>query len=366
MESVVSALSNSIEAEFQEPEGHDNVEVDRGGSISSAKYSMGEDTSAIHSLGHGGEYDVSSLERGVDNLYADLSCLCLPTCARGPIEICSRTGGWMLANADQFISSIIVAISLIPESISYALIAGLPPSAGLQSSWTTNIITAAIGGRPGMITSASGLSALLLHRLVQTDTVAVESGIMFVPYVIIFAGVLQCIAAFFGLGQLVSAFPAAVVVGMVNAMAFLILALQCRYVKEFPLTDEEIDNGWYVDGTAPAVEVSWNISLFLYFGEGLEWISPTLSMVIFGVEAATAFVISTFLPNLTTSLPASLVGVLVVAAVEFGLARQFGLGTPLIGDYGGAKVGSMKTLCFIIDGRCTKLMNVLFTKIIRG
>ena len=253
----------------------------------------------------------------------------------------------MLANADQFISGIIVATSLIPESISYALIAGLPPSAGLQSSWITNIITAAIGGRPGMITSASGLSALLLHRLVQTDTVTVESGIMFVPYVIIFAGVLQCIAAFFGLGQLVSAFPAAVVVGMVNAMAFLILALQCRYVKEFPLTNEEIDNGWNVDGTAPAVEVSWNISLFSYFGEGLEWISPTLSMVIFGVEAATAFVISIFLPKLTTSLPATLVGVLVVAAVEFGLARQFGVGTPLIGDYGGAKVCSMKFIVLL-------------------
>lgn len=332
MESALSALSNSLDVE--------EVEVNRGGSISSAKYSTGEDTSALHSLGHGGEYDESSIERGVDNLYADLSCLCLPTCAKGPIEICSRSGGWMLANADQFISSIIVAISLIPESISYALIAGLPPSAGLQSAWTTNIITAAIGGRPGMITSASGLSALLLHRLVQTDTVAVESGIMFVPYVIIFAGVLQCIAAFFGLGQLVSAFPAAVVVGMVNAMAFLILALQCRYVKEFPLINEEIYDGWNVDGTAPAVEVSWNISLFSYFGEGLEWISPTLSMVVFGVEAATAFVISTFLPKLTTSLPATLMGVLVVAAVEFGLARQFGVRTPLIGDYGGAKVGS--------------------------
>ena len=342
MESVLSALSNSLDAEFQEPDSHGNVEVDRGGSIFSAKYSKGKDSSASHS-----EDDESLLERGVDNLYADLSCLCLPTCAKGPIEICSRSGGWMLANADQFISGIIVATSLIPESISYALIAGLPPSAGLQSSWITNIITAAIGGRPGMITSASGLSALLLHRLVQTDTVTVESGIMFVPYVIIFAGVLQCIAAFFGLGQLVSAFPAAVVVGMVNAMAFLILALQCRYVKEFPLTNEEIDNGWNVDGTAPAVEVSWNISLFSYFGEGLEWISPTLSMVIFGVEAATAFVISIFLPKLTTSLPATLVGVLVVAAVEFGLARQFGVGTPLIGDYGGAKVCSMKFIVLL-------------------
>jgi len=279
-----------------------------------------------------------SSERGVDSLLADLSCLCMPTCAKHPKDIFGRTGGWALANADQFISSIIVAISLIPESISYALIAGLPPSAALQSCWITNVITAAIGGRPGMITSASGLAALLLYRLVRTNTVVEETGIMFVPYVIMFSGVLQCVAAFLGLGRLVSSFPAPVVVGMVNAMALLILALQLRYAKEFPLSREEVLNGWNVDGTAPAVEISWNISLFSYFGKGFEWISPTLTLGIYAAEVFTAFVISMFLPKLTTFLPATLVSVLVVVAVEFGLARQFGVETPLIADYGGAEV----------------------------
>lgn len=286
------------------------------------------------------QYDEAlSVERGVENLYTDLSCLCRPACTLNPCQLVTRTGDWFLSNADQFISSIIVAISLIPESISYALIAGLPPSAGLQSCWIMNVITAAVGGRPGMITSASGLSALLLHRLVQTNTVAEESGIMFIPYVIMFAGILQCIAAVFGLGRLVSSFPASVVVGMVNAMAILILALQCRYVKDFPLTAEEMVNGWNIDGTASAVDIKWHISLFAYFGLELEWITPWLSIVIFGVEMLAAFVISLFLPKLTTSLPATLFGVIVVVAVEFGLARQFGVETPLIGDYGGAQVG---------------------------
>jgi MFS superfamily sulfate permease-like transporter len=346
--SIISALSNSIDAESVKTSGSDGIEVEQNDGIYFAKAdcSTGEDGSALRSHRRNEDYGDSLYERGVENLYADLSCLCLPTCAKDPREICSRTGGWMLANADQFISSIIVAISLIPESISYALIAGLPPSAGLQSCWITNIITAIIGGRPGMISSASGMSALLLHRLIQTDTIAVESGIMFVPYVIIFAGILQCIAAFFGLSRLVSAFPATVVVGIVNAMALLILALQCRYVKELPLNYEEMENGWNVDGSAPAVEISWNIPLFSYFGEGLEWIAPTLSIVVFGAEAAAAFVICTFLPKWTTSLPATLVGLLVVFAVEFGLARQFGAGTPLIGDYGGAKVRSILFVSF--------------------
>lgn len=95
-------------------------------------------------------------------------------------------------------------------------------------------------------------------------------------------------------------------VGMVNAMAILILALQCRYVKDFPLTAEEMVNGWNIDGTAPAVDIKWNISLFAYFGLELEWITPWLSIVIFGVEVLAAFLISLFLPKLTTSLPATL------------------------------------------------------------
>ena len=277
-------------------------------------------------------------QRGVESLYSDVSCLCVPTCAKGPKDVCSRTSGWLLANADQFISSIIVAISLIPESISYALIAGLPPRAALQSCWITNIITSAVGGRPGMITSASGLAALLLFRLVQTDTVVEESGIMFVPYVIIFAGIVQCIAALVGLGKLATTFSAPVVVGLVNAMAILILALQCRYAKDFPLTDEQLENGWDVDGDAPAAEVSWRVPLLSYYGEELTWISPALNLYIYWAEVATAFLISMFLPKLTTFLPATLVSVLVVVAVEFGLARQLGVETPLIGDYGGAQV----------------------------
>ena len=76
--------------------------------------------------------------RGVESLYTDLSCLCLPTCAKRPADICSRMGTWGLSNADQFISSVIVAISLIPESISYALIGGLPITSALQSAWIMN------------------------------------------------------------------------------------------------------------------------------------------------------------------------------------------------------------------------------------
>ena len=328
----------------------DGIEVNPYGA--SKKYKEDQEFPTISyddEIGYGhDEYDELMLDenRKVETLRADLSCLCVPTCARSPGDMCSRLGAWTVANADQFISSVIVALALIPESISYALIAGLPPSAALQSAWITNIITAVVGGRPGMITSASGLTALLLYRLIRTNTVVEESGIMFVPYVIMFAGALQCIAAFVGLGRLVSAFPAVVVVGMVNAMALLLLALQCRYAKVFPLSEEELDNGWSVNGTAPAVEISWNVALFSYYGMDLEWISPTLDLVLFAGEVAIAFLISMFLPKVTKCLPATLVGVLVVVGVEFGVVRMFAAGTPLIGDYGGTHV-SYNCICCI-------------------
>lgn len=286
---------------------------------------------------HDDDYDEEEeQEPGIKSLYADLSCL--RHVERKPSAICSCLGEWALTNADQFISAIVVSIALIPESISYALIAGLPPSSALQSAWITNLITAMVGGRSGMITSASGLAALLLARLVQTDTVVAEEGIMFVPYVIIFAGILHCIAAFFGLGRLVSSFPTPVVVGMVNAMALLLLALQFRYAKEFPLTQEQVENGWNVEGTAPAADVSWNISIVAYFGESLDWITPGLALIFYFLEVLCAFGIAMFLPKVTTILPATICAVMFVAAVEFGLARNFDAATPLIGDYGGAQV----------------------------
>ena len=117
---------------------------------------------------------------------------------------------------------------------------------------------------------------------------------MFVPYVVVFVGALHGIAVCVGLGRLVSSFPAPVVVGVVNAMVLLTLALQLRYTKDFLLTPSEVANGWNVAGTAPSVEVLWNILLFSFFGPGFEWISPSLTLVIYAIEVATAFVISLY------------------------------------------------------------------------
>jgi MFS superfamily sulfate permease-like transporter len=152
-----------------------------------------------------------------------------------------------------------------------------------------------------------------------------------------FAGALQMISAFFGLGRLASRFPAPVVVGMVNAMALLLLALQGRYAKDFPLSEQDLEF-MPVAGSDAAVEIDWNIALFSYFGKGFDWIGDNLNLGVYGGEVALSLLISMFLPRFTTFFPATLVSVLVIVGVEFGVARQFGVETPLIGDYGGSQV----------------------------
>lgn len=226
---------------------------------------------------------------------------------------------------------------MIPEAISYAIIAGLPPSFALQSCWISCLMTAVIGGRPGMITSASGLSALLLYRLVSTDTVGANS-IMFVPFVVGFAGILQTVSSFFGFGKLATRFPAPMIVGIVNGLALLALALQCRYMKVFPLTEADMSVETAAAGTNKAVELGWTLPLFSYYGKGLEWIQPWASFGVYITEVVLAFLVTMYVPKLTTFFPATIMALLVVVAIEFGLARQFGADTPLIMDYGGAEV----------------------------
>jgi MFS superfamily sulfate permease-like transporter len=198
-------------------------------------------------------------------------------------------------------------------------------------------MTAVIGGRPGMITSASGLSALLMYRLVSTDTVGANS-IMFVPFVVGFAGILQTVSSFFGFGKLATRFPAPMIVGIVNGLALLALALQCRYMKVFPLTAADMSVETAAAGTNKAVELGWTLPLFSYYGKGLEWIQPWASFGVYITEVVLAFLITMYVPKLTTFFPATIMALLVVVAIEFGLARQFGADTPLIMDYGGAEV----------------------------
>lgn len=208
------------------------------------------------------------------------------------------------------------------------------------------MMTAIIGGRPGMITNASGLSALILSRLIKTDTIGASS-IMFVPLVVAFAGALQGASACIGLTRLATNFPEPMIIGLVNALAILAMVLQCRYTKAFPLTEEDMFVGSAVTGTDKAVELEWVPAALAYYGMGLDWLGPWMNFFVYAGEVAVAFLCTMYLPRVSPSFPAPIVAMLAVVVVEFGLARQFNIYTPLIMDYGGVKVSLVGMNLFV-------------------
>ena len=220
------------------------------------------------------------------------------------------------------------------------------------------MMTAFIGGRPGMITSASGLSALILSRLVNTDTIGASS-IMFVPLVVAFAGALQGISACIGLSRLAANFPEPMIIGMVNALAILAIALQFRYAKAFPLTEEDMYVETAVTGTAKAVELEWVPAVVLYFGSGLAWLGPWMNLFVYAGEVAVACICTMYLPRVTPAFPAPIVAMLAVVVVEFGLARQFNIFTPLIMDYGGVQVSLVCVSSLIIHFSAYKCYSLI-------
>jgi len=118
------------------------------------------------------------------------------------------------------IAGIVVALALIPEAIAFSIIAGVDPKVGLYASFSIAVIISLVGGRPGMISAATGSTALLMVTLVK------DYGLEYLLATTLLTGVLQLIAGYFQLGRFMSFVPRAVVVGFVNALAILIFMAQ--------------------------------------------------------------------------------------------------------------------------------------------
>lgn len=128
------------------------------------------------------------------------------------------------------LSGILVALALIPEAIAFSLIAGVDPKVGLYASFCIAVITAIAGGRPGMISAATGAMALLMVDLVK------DHGLQYLFAATILAGVLQLLAAAFRLNTLMRFVSRSVVIGFVNALAILIFLAQLPELVGMPWT----------------------------------------------------------------------------------------------------------------------------------
>ena len=138
---------------------------------------------------------------------------------------------WFSNVRGDLLAGIVVALALIPEAIAFSIIAGVDPKVGLYASFCISVIISFTGGRPGMISGATGAMALLMVTLVK------EHGLEYLLAATLLTGVLQIIAGFLKLGSLMRFVSRSVVTGFINALAILI------FMAQLP---ELIHVTWYV------------------------------------------------------------------------------------------------------------------------
>lgn len=132
----------------------------------------------------------------------------------------SKKPDWLGNIRGDVLAGTVVALALIPEAIAFSIIAGVDPKVGLYASFCIAVITAFVGGRPGMISAATGAMALLMVTLVK------DHGLQYLLAATLLTGVLQILAGYLKLGGLMRFVSRSVVTGFVNALAILIFMAQ--------------------------------------------------------------------------------------------------------------------------------------------
>lgn len=194
----------------------------------------------------------------------------------------------------EVLSGLTVAMALIPEAVAFALIAGLSPLTGLYAAFVMGLVTAILGGRPGMISGATGAIAVIIIAL------AISHGVEYVFATVILAGIFQIVAGSLRLGKLMRLVPHPVIFGFVNGLAIIIFMSQLDQFK----------------------------------GADGNWLSGTSLYILLGLVLLTMLIIWG-LPKLTKAVPASLVAILVV----FGLVAILKIDTKTVGDIASIKGG---------------------------
>jgi SulP family sulfate permease len=125
----------------------------------------------------------------------------------------------------EILSGITVALALVPEAVAFALIAGLSPLTGLYAAVVMALVTSVFGGRPGMISGATGAVAVVLVSLVQSH------GVEYVFAAVVLAGLIQILFGLLRLGKFIRLVPHPVIFGFVNGLAIIIFMSQLAQFK---------------------------------------------------------------------------------------------------------------------------------------
>ncbi|MDX8347301.1 SulP family inorganic anion transporter [Cognatiyoonia sp. IB215446] len=199
----------------------------------------------------------------------------------------------------EILSGLTVALALVPEAVAFAFVAGVEPLVGLYAAFIVGLITALFGGRPGMISGATGALAVVMVSLVA------QHGVEYLFATVVLMGLIQIFVGIMRWGKFIRLVPHPVMLGFVNGLAIVIFLAQLGQFQ--------------VPGTAHGGG-----------GHGMangEWLSGMPLYLMLALVALTMAVIWV-MPKLTSAVPAPLAGIAVVAAIVIG----FGLDTPLVGD----------------------------------
>ena len=197
-----------------------------------------------------------------------------------PFQLIDRSNGGSIKN--DLLSGITVALALVPEAVAFAFVAGISPIVGLYGAFMMGLVTSIFGGRPGMISGATGAMAVVMVSLVSqwNNLAGTESaGLQYLFATLLLAGLIQVSAGVLRLGKFVRMIPHSVMMGFVNGLAIVIFISQLGMFKK---------NG--------------------------EWLSGNALLIMLGLVATTMLIMA-LLPRLTKKVPAALTGIVVVSLV---------------------------------------------------
>jgi SulP family sulfate permease len=193
---------------------------------------------------------------------------------------------------NDILSGLTVALALVPEAVAFAFVAGVDPMVGLYAAFMVGLVTSIFGGRPGMISGATGAMAVVMVALVA------EHGVQYLFAAVFFAGIIQMCAGALRLGKFIRMVPHPVMIGFVNGLAIVIFLAQLGQFK------------------VPAID------------GGLTWLQGSSLYIMLGLVALTMAIIH-FLPKITTAVPSSLAAIITVTL----LVQLLNLDTRTVVDF---------------------------------
>jgi SulP family sulfate permease len=191
---------------------------------------------------------------------------------------------------NEILSGLTVALALVPEAVAFAFVANVPAMVGLYAAFMVGLLASIFGGRPGMISGATGAMAVVMVDLVA------DHGVEYLFAAVILTGLFQITAGILRLGKFIRIVPHPVMLGFVNGLAIVIFLSQLQHFQTGAAGDKE-------------------------------WMTGSMLWVFIGLVVLTMAIIQ-YLPKLTTAIPSSLAAIVVVSLLVIG----FNMDTKTVGD----------------------------------